>query len=98
MTHSISKTFLSSVACLAVDEVLIRNVDDRVATYVPTDHFQGAHNSQITWDHFLRQTSFWRGTLWGSLIGQTAPVKSLGLSSHVRRQHLAPNGNTMMFE
>ena len=50
MTHSISKTFLSSVAGLAVDEGLIRNVDDRVATYVPTDHFQGAHNSQITWD------------------------------------------------
>lgn len=65
MTHSISKTFLSSVAGLAVDEGLIRNVDDRVATYVPTDHFQGAHNSQITWDHLLRQTSFWRGTLWG---------------------------------
>jgi len=65
MTHSISKTFLSSVAGLAVDAGLIRSVDDRVGPYVPTALFEGEHNSQITWDHLLRQTSFWRGTLWG---------------------------------
>jgi len=65
MTHSVSKTFLSSVAGLALDRGLIRDVNDLVGPYVPTEHFQGAHNSQITWDHLLRQTSFWRGTLWG---------------------------------
>src|SRR5690606_7476778 len=27
--------------------------------------FTGPHNSQITWDHLLRQTSDWEGTLWG---------------------------------
>jgi CubicO group peptidase (beta-lactamase class C family) len=27
--------------------------------------FTGAHNSRITWDHLLRQTSGWEGTLWG---------------------------------
>jgi CubicO group peptidase (beta-lactamase class C family) len=65
MTHSISKTFLSSVAGLAVDAGLITDVNERVATYVPGELFSGEHNSQITWDHLLRQTSFWRGTLWG---------------------------------
>jgi CubicO group peptidase (beta-lactamase class C family) len=27
--------------------------------------FDGPHNSLITWDHLLRQTSDWEGTLWG---------------------------------
>ena len=27
--------------------------------------FQSAHNRKITWDHLLRQTSDWQGTLWG---------------------------------
>ena len=65
MTNSITKTFLSSVAGLAWDEGLIRDVDDPVQPYVPTEHFEGTHNSKITWDHLLRQTSWWRGTLWG---------------------------------
>ena len=27
--------------------------------------FETAHNRKITWDHLLRQTSDWEGTLWG---------------------------------
>jgi len=27
--------------------------------------FKSEHNSQITWDHLLRQTSDWEGNLWG---------------------------------
>jgi CubicO group peptidase (beta-lactamase class C family) len=27
--------------------------------------FESAHNRTITWDHLLRQTSDWEGTLWG---------------------------------
>ncbi len=27
--------------------------------------FESDHNRQITWDHLLRQTSDWQGTLWG---------------------------------
>ena len=27
--------------------------------------FKSEHNSKITWDHLLRQTSDWEGTLWG---------------------------------
>jgi CubicO group peptidase (beta-lactamase class C family) len=27
--------------------------------------FESAHNRTITWDHLLRQTSDWQGTLWG---------------------------------
>ena len=27
--------------------------------------FENSHNQSITWEHLLRQTSSWRGTLWG---------------------------------
>ncbi|HUG41686.1 MAG TPA: serine hydrolase [Longimicrobiales bacterium] len=31
----------------------------------PVGLFASAHNRRITWDHLLRQTSDWEGTLWG---------------------------------
>jgi CubicO group peptidase (beta-lactamase class C family) len=65
MTFSVTKSFLSTTVGLAVDRGLIRDVHDRVVDYVPTEHFQSAHNRKITWDHLLRQTSDWEGTLWG---------------------------------
>jgi CubicO group peptidase (beta-lactamase class C family) len=66
MTHSATKTFLSSVAGIAFDRHLIRDVNDRVIDYVqPTPDFMLAHNQPITWDEMLRQTSGWVGTMWG---------------------------------
>jgi hypothetical protein len=58
MTHSVTKTFLSSVAGVAFDRGLIRNVNDRVLEYVhPSPDFELPHNQPITWDEMLRQTS-----------------------------------------
>ncbi len=67
MTHSVAKTFLTTVIGLAWQQGLIRDVNDRVATYMPfnVDLFDAPHNRNITWDHLLRQTSDWQGTLWG---------------------------------
>jgi CubicO group peptidase (beta-lactamase class C family) len=69
MTHSVTKTILTTVTGLAWQRGLIRNLDDRTADYVPTalreELFGGEHNAKITWDHLLRQTSDWSGTLWG---------------------------------
>lgn len=66
MTHSVTKTFLSSVAGVAFDRRLIRDVHDRVLTYVhPSPDFELPHNRPITWDQMLRQTSGWIGTMWG---------------------------------
>jgi CubicO group peptidase (beta-lactamase class C family) len=48
---------------------LIRDVNDLVKDYMaPGDAsalFESEHNARITWDHLLRQTSDWQGTLWG---------------------------------
>jgi CubicO group peptidase (beta-lactamase class C family) len=66
MTFSVTKTFLSTVVGLAWQRGLIRDVNDRVAPYVPQPGlFDSEHNAPITWDHLLRQTSDWQGTLWG---------------------------------
>ncbi|RPE81931.1 serine hydrolase domain-containing protein [Vulcaniibacterium tengchongense] len=64
MTFSVAKSYLATVAGLAVDDGLIASVDDRVARYVPGPWFEGAHNGAITWTHLLQQTSDWSGTLW----------------------------------
>ena len=69
MTHSVTKTFLSTVVGLAWQKGLIRSLDDRVGPYMPAGAlgaslFESPHNQPITWDHLLRQTSDWQGTLW----------------------------------
>ena len=66
MTFSVTKSFLSTVVGLMWQKGLIRDVTDPVRGYMPTPElFDGPHNSKITWEHLLRQTSDWQGTLWG---------------------------------
>jgi CubicO group peptidase (beta-lactamase class C family) len=66
MTFSVTKTFLSTVVGLAWQDGLIRDVTDRVGPYLPESGlFDAPHNQPITWEHLLRQTSDWQGTLWG---------------------------------
>ena len=80
MTFSVSKSLLSSVVGIAVDRRMIRSVYDTVYRYMAPvlalapggsgkgtliDPFDTPHNRTITWDHLLRQTSDWEGTLWG---------------------------------
>lgn len=65
MTFSVTKSFLSTTAAVAWDRGLIRDIDDPVVRYAPDSLFSGDRRSRITWDHLLRQTSEWRGELWG---------------------------------
>src|SRR5215471_18345280 len=67
MTFSVTKTFLTTVVGLAWQRGLIRDVNDRAREYMPpgVDLFEATHNQTITWNHLLRQTSDWQGSLWG---------------------------------
>jgi CubicO group peptidase (beta-lactamase class C family) len=65
MTFSVTKSYLSTTAGLAVDDGLIQSVEDEVKDYVWDGTFTGEHNGQITWEHLLHQTSDWSGTLFG---------------------------------
>lgn len=65
MTFSVAKSYLSTVAGLAIDKNLIHNIDDKVYNYVWDGTFDGAHNQKITWDHLLTQSSDWSGQQFG---------------------------------
>ena len=81
MTHSVTKSLLSSVVGLAYDRHLIRDLNEPVyrsvgpipslpggpgtSSVTLLDLFATPHNRLITWDHMLRQVSDWEGTLWG---------------------------------
>ena len=76
MTFSVTKTFLTTVVGLAVQKGLIKDVNDRARGYMPpdVDLFEAPKNQPITWDHLLRQTSDWQGTLWGKPDWADRPV------------------------
>jgi CubicO group peptidase (beta-lactamase class C family) len=67
MTFSVSKTFLTTVFALAWQKGLIHDINDYARDYMPAgvDLFDAPHNRNIRWEHLLRQTSDWQGTLWG---------------------------------
>src|SRR5437868_656770 len=76
ITNSVTKTFLTTVVGLAVQRGLIKDVNDYARDYMPphVDLFDAPHNQTIKWDHLLRQTSDWQGTLWGKPDWADRPV------------------------
>jgi CubicO group peptidase (beta-lactamase class C family) len=80
MTFSVTKTFLSTVVGVAYDRGLIKDLHAKVAGAMPkgVDLFTSAHNAKITWDHLLRQTSDWSGSLWGKPEWADRPGNCLG--------------------
>ncbi|MEO8126484.1 MAG: serine hydrolase [Bryobacteraceae bacterium] len=63
--YSVAKSFLSTVAGLAADRGLIKDVNDPVASYIHDGGYNSAHNSKITWKHHLQQASEWEGSMFG---------------------------------
>ena len=63
MTFSVTKSYLSTVAGLAMDAGLIQSAEDPVGQYVWDGTFDGEHNSKIQWQHLLNQSSDWSGSL-----------------------------------
>lgn len=90
MTFSVTKSFLSTVAGLAVDNLLIKDVNDRVNQYVWDDSFSGDHNSKITWSHLLTQSSDWSGTLFGIHDWADRPPREGSLDDWKNRKLLEP--------
>ncbi|WP_376695021.1 serine hydrolase domain-containing protein [Wenzhouxiangella sp. EGI_FJ10305] len=74
MTFSVVKSYLSTLAAIAVERGLIESLHDPVARYVTDGKFAGEHNSAITWHHLLQQTSDWSGTLWDTPDWADRPV------------------------
>jgi len=85
MTFSVTKSFLSTVAGLALQEGLIKTLSDKVNTYVWDNSFAGVHNSKINWEHLLNQSSDWSGTLFGVPDWADRPPKTGGIDDWKNR-------------
>ena len=96
MTFSVSKSFLSTVAGLAADDHLIKNIDDRVNEYVWDGKFDGEHNSKITWRHLLTQSSDWSGCLFDVCDWADRPPRQGTIDDWKNRKLLEP-GSTFEY-
>jgi len=79
MTFSVTKSYLSTVAGLAVDQGLIASTQDKVNRYVWDGTFGGEHNAKITWHQLLNQSSAWSGTLFGIKDWGDRPPRNGGI-------------------
>ncbi len=86
MTFSVTKSFVSTLAGLAIDAKLIRNIDDKVNMYEWDDKFEGEHNSKITWRHLLTQSSDWSGCLFETCDWADRPPKTGGIDDWKNRK------------
>jgi hypothetical protein len=90
MDFSATKSYLSTVAGLAVDAKLIKSVKDKVNEYVLDETFEGEHNSKITWEHLLNQTSDWSGQQFGIYDWADRPDKNGKLDDWKNRKLFEP--------
>ncbi|MCU0460165.1 MAG: beta-lactamase family protein, partial [Bacteroidales bacterium] len=91
LTFSATKSYLSTVAGLAWDDGFF-NVTDKVSRYVTDGTFSGDHNSRITWEHLLNQTSDWSGTLFGMADWADRPPRT-GTPEEWQRRELNEPGS-----
>jgi len=90
MTFSVSKSYLSTTAGLALDAGLIKDMHDKAGDYVRDGTFAFEHNSKITWHHLLNQSSDWSGTLWDKPDWADRPPKDMTPEELERRELKEP--------
>jgi CubicO group peptidase (beta-lactamase class C family) len=90
MTFSVAKSYLSTMAGLAIDEELIGNIDEKASKYVWDGTFDGEHNSKITWRHLLTQSSDWYGQQFGLYDWADRPPREGGINEWRNRELYEP--------
>src|SRR5215468_5997417 len=79
MIRDISDTVRDYMAPIQVFSPLVPgNKSDRLGAADLLSPFDTPHNRTITWDHMLRQTSDWEGTLWGKPDWADRPEPNAG--------------------
>ncbi len=90
MTFSVTKSFLSTIAGVAVDRKLISSTTDKAGSYIWDGTFRGDHNSKISWENLLQQNSDWSGSLWGVKDWADRPPKEGSLDDWKNRELKEP--------
>ncbi len=93
MTFSVTKSYLSTIAGLAIDQGLIKNVTDKVSQYVWDNSFEGEHNAKVSWDHLLTQSSDWSGSLFGLHDWADRPPREGSIDDWKNRKFFEPGTN-----
>ncbi|MFC2116259.1 serine hydrolase domain-containing protein [Bacteroidota bacterium] len=93
MTFSVTKSYLSTIAGLALDSGMISSVDDKVGDYVWDGTFDGEHNAKITWEHLLNQSSDWSGSLFGMYDWADRPPADGGIDEWKSRSLHEPGSH-----
>ncbi len=96
MTFSVTKSYLSTVAGLAIDKHLIQHVSEPLNKYVWSGEFDGRHNSKIKWEHLLNQSSDWSGELFGVKDWADRPPSEGNIDDWKSRELREP-GTTMEY-
>jgi CubicO group peptidase (beta-lactamase class C family) len=96
MTFSVTKSYLSTIAGLALDAGLIKDVHEKVGNHVRDDTFASEHNSKITWHHLLNQSSDWYGTLWDKPDWADRPPKGK-TPEELKRRELKEPGTSFKY-
>lgn len=96
MTFSVTKSYLSTVAGLALDAGLIRDVNEKAGNYVCDGTFASEHNSKITWRHLLNQSSDWSGILFDKPDWADRPPKNK-TPEELKRRELKKPGTTFEY-
>jgi len=86
MTFSVTKSYLSTTAGLALDAGLIESVEDKVHHYVWDNTFKSDHNKKVTWNHLLTQSSDWSGDLFGLHDWADRPPRKGGIDDWRNRE------------
>ncbi|HUR11685.1 MAG TPA: serine hydrolase [Flavitalea sp.] len=90
MTFSVTKSYLSTIAGLAIENHIIKSIDNRVNEYIPDELFEGSENSKITWRHLLTQSSDWSGCLFDICDWSDRPPKDGTVEDWKKRKLLEP--------
>ncbi len=97
ITFSVTKSYLSLCAGIAVDDGLIPDIDAPVRELAQDGGFDSDQNRDITWRHLLTQSSEWEGTLWSKAdrIDRNRQLDGIGDSTIKKGTHrdLQPPGS-----
>ncbi len=93
MSFSATKSFLSSVAGLALDHQLINSVEDNLSAYITNEIFDSPHNAKIKWKHLLEQNSDWSGCQFDLCDWADRPPKTGTIDDWKNRPLLEPGSH-----
>jgi len=88
-TFSAAKSFLSTVAGVAVRDKVIPDLDAPVRALVKDGGYDSPHNALVTWKMHLQQESEWQGNMWGK-VDDFIDVEAHGESARKPREIKEP--------